>query len=175
MTGVRPQHHRSLALSCLGCTAAVILLYVTAYEAYRLIGFPYGHVELSLCDWVAKRSRSATRDPRLVLLADDAPSHTLDTLWEDEIAASPVLQMMKRRNWSREIWARTIERLAGAGAAVVAIECPFSRRRRWRCITAHSARKVRGPGGHWHTLRRSTRHLEDQRIHQTSDFAGARR
>src|SRR4030095_4140951 len=125
MIGVRGQHHRSLALSCLGCTAAVILLYATAYEAYRLIGFPYRRMELSLCDWVAKRSRPAPRDARLVLLADDAPSHTLDTLWEDEIAASPVLQMMKRRNWSREIWARTIERLTGAGAAVVAIDVLF--------------------------------------------------
>ena len=72
-----------------------------------------------------KYARPAARDPRLVLLSDDAPSRKLDTLWPDEIENSPVLTMMKRRVWSREIWAQVLERLVNAGAQVVAFDYLF--------------------------------------------------
>jgi adenylate cyclase len=116
------RHHHSLVVSSLAWVAAVELLYLTAGFLHDRINWPYRNLDLRLQDYVTRRARLAPADPRLVFLADDAPSHTLDQLWDDEIAASPALKLMKRRIWSREVPALVIERLASAGAKVVAFD-----------------------------------------------------
>jgi adenylate cyclase len=86
---------------------------------------PFFRAEWAIRDLVATLGRPAPKDPRLVFLADDAASHTLDGLWDDEIAASSTLRLMKKRAWSRQVWADVLDRLAGAGARVVAFDYMF--------------------------------------------------
>ncbi|MEA3213196.1 MAG: adenylate cyclase [Chthoniobacter sp.] len=125
MTLGKRHHHRTLLISSLGWVALVSLLYSTQHYLQALIDWPYRRFELAVQDRVTRLARLAPVDSRLVFLADDAPSHTLDALWEDEIAASPALKLMKRRNWSREVYALILERLATAGAKVVGFDYMF--------------------------------------------------
>jgi hypothetical protein len=48
-----------LALSSIAWCLLVLVLYLSAWELHRLIGFPYRRAELALQDWVAKRARTA--------------------------------------------------------------------------------------------------------------------
>ncbi|MEQ1860100.1 MAG: adenylate/guanylate cyclase domain-containing protein [Chthoniobacteraceae bacterium] len=118
---------RNLEVSAVGASALVLLLFGGSEwfaREYRTVS-PFFRAEWAMRDLVATFGRPAVKDPRIVFLADDAPSHTLDQLWEDEIAASPTLKLMKKRVWSRQIWADVLDRLAGAGARVVAFDYMF--------------------------------------------------
>jgi adenylate cyclase len=70
--------------------------------------------------------RKAPLDPRLVFLAIDKSSVQLDSLFPDEVDASPALKMMKAGfPWSREVYALLTQRLVEAGARVVAFDLLF--------------------------------------------------
>jgi len=63
--------------------------------------------------------------PDVVVLGIDDASQSLDSLWPEEIAASPALQAMQKRPWPRTVWAYTLDRLIGAGAKAVFIDVTF--------------------------------------------------
>ena len=67
------------------------------------------------------------RGLELVYLGIDQASVTLDTVWDEELAASPILQKMKASGWpwTRDIYPLIIERLVTAGAKVVALDLLF--------------------------------------------------
>jgi adenylate cyclase len=70
--------------------------------------------------------RRAKVDPDLVFLAIDTASIRLDQFDEEEIAASPALQMMKQEwPWPRAVYAKILERLMDAGAKAVVIDVLF--------------------------------------------------
>src|SRR5687767_9250981 len=115
-------NEHSLQVSTLGFSALVALLYYFGIPLQQRLHVPYIEAEYRFQDWVAFVGRPAPKDPRIYFLADDAPSHQLDQLWEDEIAASPTLQFMKKRSWSREVWAHVLTRLSDAGALVVGFD-----------------------------------------------------
>lgn len=70
--------------------------------------------------------RKAAIQPDLVFLALDKSSVQLDTLFPEEIEASPALRLMKAGfPWSREVYALLAERLLAAGARVVVLDLLF--------------------------------------------------
>ena len=115
----------SLFISVVTFSSLAALGFASAEWMLRKIGFPYFRVERQFMDYVAYLGRSAPKDPRLVFLADDSPSHTLDQLWPEDLEASPTLRLMKKRVWSRQIWADVLERLTAAGARVIAFDYMF--------------------------------------------------
>lgn len=117
----------NLAVSAVGASLLVMLVFGGSEWFARTFRTPspFFEAEWAVRDLVATFGRPAKKDPRIVFLADDAPSHTLDGLWDDEIAGSPTLQLMKKRVWSRKVWADVLDRLAGAGARVVAFDYMF--------------------------------------------------
>ena len=65
------------------------------------------------------------RDDIVVLGIDDA-SQKLDTLWPDEIDASPALKQMKKAwQWPRRVWAPVLDKLFEAGARYVFLDLTF--------------------------------------------------
>lgn len=114
----------SLAVSSFGISTLVVLLYLSSTGLYlSFTHFPYLLVEHRFQDWVAKLGKSAPKDPRIYFLADDAPSHTLDQLWDEDFTASPILKRMQQPPpWPRDVFAAILERLAGAGARVVGFD-----------------------------------------------------
>ncbi len=116
----RRQHRRSLAIAVLLCTSIVMLLHALGF--FYLLRFDFQWQDI-----VARYGRRAPADPRLVFLAIDQPTVTLDALFESEIAESPALKLMKERGfpWPREVYPLIIERLVKAGARVVAFDVLF--------------------------------------------------
>lgn len=112
----------SLTVSAVGFSAIVMLLFGGAGWLARTIGFPYLKLEGKAGDYVALLGRPAPKDPRLVFVADDYASHILDQLWPEDLEASSTLRLMKKHSWSRQIFADVLDRLAGAGAKVVAFD-----------------------------------------------------
>jgi len=114
----------NLLISVIGVSSLTALLYMNS-AALQRINVPHFTLESEAQDWVAGWGRPATPDPQLVFLADDAASHELDQLWDEDFVASPVLKKMKKRIWTRDIWAAVLSRLADAGAKVVAFDYMF--------------------------------------------------
>jgi adenylate cyclase len=66
-----------------------------------------------------------TREDIMVLAVDDA-SRKLDSLWPEEIEASPALSEMKRPwQWRRRVWADVLDKLFEAGASYVFLDLTF--------------------------------------------------
>jgi CHASE2 domain-containing sensor protein len=74
-------------------------------------------LENKLQDWVARLGKPAPQDERIVFLYDDAASHTLDQLWEEDFEAAPILKRMRTRDWPRDVYAAILEKLEGAVCA----------------------------------------------------------
>jgi adenylate cyclase len=115
-------HH--IAVSSFATSVLVTLLYWIAEPLQdSFLKFPYYSLEQKVADWVAQLGKAAPRDPRIYFLADDAPSHDLTQVWDDELDATPILRRMKRPPpWPRDVYAAILERLAGAGARVVGFD-----------------------------------------------------
>jgi adenylate cyclase len=122
MNAGKRRHFRTLWISALAWTLGVSFLYLSATWLLELVRFPYRSLELRTQSLVTRQARLAPADPRVVFLADDAQSHTLDQLWEEDFETTPIFKLMKKRVWSREIAAQILERLASAGAKVVAFD-----------------------------------------------------
>ncbi len=113
----------NLGVSATGVSTLVALLYLCSTGLYLSLNFPYLVLENRFQDWVAQRGKSAPKDPRVYFLADDAPSHTLDQLWDEDFAASPILKRMKQPPpWPRDVFAAILDRLENAGARVVGFD-----------------------------------------------------
>lgn len=112
-------HHRSLAIACVVCTGIVMALHVTGFVTLQRFEYQWQ-------DWMAQFGRRAPTDPRLVFLAIDAASQSLDTVEPEELAESPALQRMKEEfPWKRDVYAHIINRLVDAGAAAVILDMRF--------------------------------------------------
>lgn len=104
---------------CAGLTLALIGL-------NQLNHPPLERAELFFQDGLARNGRPAAANPDLVLIGIDRPAYEFDFKPAD-LAAEPALESMRRTfPWSREVWARLIERLAGAGAKVIALDLVFA-------------------------------------------------
>jgi adenylate cyclase len=89
---------------------------------------PIQNAEYSAQDWLTRYGRTNAADPRLVLIGIDRLTYANAAFFQpDEFEAEPALHMMETNYpWSREVWARLIERLAKAGAKVVAVDLVFA-------------------------------------------------
>lgn len=106
----------SLTAICAGLTALVLAVWIWV---------PYlRKADLALRDeWTIQFGRFAPLDPRIVYLAIDEPTVTLDQLWDDEIGTSPALTRMQAGfPWGWDVYAMIMERLLGAGADVVVFD-----------------------------------------------------
>jgi adenylate cyclase len=113
------KRYRSIFLISCGVTLALGLLHCAFFDPLRKAE-AYSQ-DLRHC-W----GRKAALDPRLVFLAIDKASVQLDSLFPDEIEASPALKMMKAGYpWSREVYSLLAERLIEAGARLVIFDLLF--------------------------------------------------
>jgi len=124
---------RPLIAICGICAAAVGLLHLLEapewWEAKLKLktSRPLMEAQLAAEDLLQRTiGRRAKVDSDLVFLAIDTASVRLDQFDEEEIAASPALQMMKQEwPWPRAVYAEVLERLMGAGVKVVVIDVLF--------------------------------------------------
>ena len=96
---------------------------------------PYVQAEYRLRDLIARSGRTTPTNPDLIFLAIDSNSVTLDKTLDLEgmfssSESNPKLHraleiMIGGWPWNREIYATILERLIGAGAKVVALDCLF--------------------------------------------------
>ena len=78
-------------------------------------------------DAILRHSGGLPERGDLVLLGVDEASLTLDGLDPAVVSADPALAMMKANfPWDRRVWARAIDRLAGAGARAIVLDFVFS-------------------------------------------------
>jgi signal transduction histidine kinase len=118
----------TIGLLTIGCVAFGIAL-----ELFRPAF--YVQVEYRLRDLIARSGRTTPPNPDLVFLAIDSASVTLDPELDlNGLLSSSVsgpgshraLEIMtKGWPWDREVYALILQRLAGAGAKVVAFDCLF--------------------------------------------------
>src|SRR5205814_4717101 len=95
----------------------------------------YLQTESRIRDAIARSGRTTPADPNLLFLAIDSDSVSLDeTLDLEGLFSSSSSNPQSRRAleimskgwpWNREIYALILERLIGAGAKVVAVDCLF--------------------------------------------------
>ncbi len=105
-------------------TAAVTTIIVALLHGFYFD--PLRKAETYTRDFRQCWGRKAAVDSRLVFLAIDKSSVQLDSLFPDEIEASPALQMMKAGfPWSREVYALVADRLLTAGARMVSFDLLF--------------------------------------------------
>ncbi len=106
---------------CGGTALLFLALYWRGYE-------PLQKLEYYTEDLRTRLGVKTPVDPRLVLIGIDRPSDA-GCDFDDgvEIQANPDLQLLQRSfPWSREVWARLIQRLADAGAKVIVVDLIFS-------------------------------------------------
>ncbi len=111
---------RGVAVLCALCTAAVLVLHASSP--------PFRRFENQVRDLVTQYfTRRATVDPRLLYVAiDDQTMNVGQSLFPDDLAASPALQEMATSfPWPRDLYAKVIERLMQAGAKVVVFDMLF--------------------------------------------------
>ena len=115
------RHRRAvLAAVCIFCTGIVAAAYWFEFELMRLL-------ESSSRDFVTRNGKQSPRDPRLILLAIDQPTVSVDHSSAEEIEASPVLKAMQKSGWPwrRDIYPFIVERLVNAGAKLIVFDALF--------------------------------------------------
>ncbi len=88
----------------------------------------WSSLERGFQDWVHRIGRTAPIDPSIVVLGIDEATLTMSSESPEELAASPVLQLMAE-DWpfSRAVHAAAIEKLLDAGARAVVVDLFFER------------------------------------------------
>ncbi len=85
--------------------------------------------EMTAGNFLRRHGRPAAPRPDLVFLGVDDATMKLDGLWPDEIEGSPALRLISASkgfaDWSREIHALVLDRLASAGARLVVFDMAF--------------------------------------------------
>jgi adenylate cyclase len=117
---------KPLIAICGLCAALVAVLHLLEFTT-SLKSRPLMESQLAAEDFLQRSiGRRAKVDPDLVFLAIDSASIRLDQFREEDLAASPALQLMKQEwPWPRAVYAKILERLLDAGAKVVAIDVLF--------------------------------------------------
>ncbi|WP_264488175.1 CHASE2 domain-containing protein [Luteolibacter arcticus] len=123
---------KPLIAICGFCAAAVAVVHLLEYVNLRkdtplMPSKPLMESQLAAEDFLQRSvGRRAKVDPELVFLAMDTASVRLDHFREEDIAASPALQMMQQEwPWPRAVHVKILERLMDAGAKVVVIDVLF--------------------------------------------------
>ena len=110
-----------LAMLILGAFGLLALLY--GLDATRSLMDVRDRFVLD--EFHASSYKTPARDDIVILGIDDA-SQKLDTLWPEEIDASPALKEMKKQwQWRRRVWAPVLDRLFDAGAKYVFLDLTF--------------------------------------------------
>jgi adenylate cyclase len=109
----------TLGLPCLICTVALLLLHLADFVFLAKL-------ERFSLDWRLQHGRKPEVLSQLVFLGITEPGYG-DNLSAEEKAAEPVLEKMAGQfPWPREVWAALIDRLAEAGAKVIAVDLLFA-------------------------------------------------
>src|SRR6266702_6351072 len=113
---------RLLATICVSCTALVMSLRFV--PAVPVLSHVWGH-EQRLKDWLRRTGRRTATRPELVFVAISTKS-----LAGPEAARAGkdrMLQLMAEHPfpWSREVWARLLDRLFDSGARLVIVDLVF--------------------------------------------------
>jgi adenylate cyclase len=104
---------------CITCTLLVIALWAGSFSLFR-------QMEWAAEDLEMRHARTTQMDDRLVFIGMDKPIYESD-FNEEELQQEPVLRHLQQDYpWSRAVWARLIEKLADAGAKVIAIDVVFA-------------------------------------------------
>jgi adenylate cyclase len=117
--------HRTAYLGLAAALPALLFGWLYYYECTnpRPLETHLTRAELTFGDLFRYHGRPTPLRPDLVFLGIDNASLSLDSLWPEEIAASPALKLISDAkgawNWSREVYALVLERLVNAGARVV--------------------------------------------------------
>jgi adenylate cyclase len=115
----RARRGRLLALLCGSCVLCVALGY--------LFVTPVRNTEYRFYDFLARSGKKLPPDNRLLFVGIDQPSYGSDMIGADEAAGSTALQEMTNAwPWSRAVWGEAINKLASAGAKVIALDIVFS-------------------------------------------------
>jgi adenylate cyclase len=118
---VKPATKRSIvALAiCAVCTAGLLCLWNRGYV-------PLQQMEFFAQDWQIRLGRKTPVNDRLALIGIDQPVYLSD-FSDEELKTEPVLRHLQQNfPWSRAVWARLIEKLAGAGAKVIVFDLVFA-------------------------------------------------
>lgn len=118
MSGSSKSRRVWLAFLCAACAAvAAGLQYVPFWQ----------QVDFAIADALLRYGRPAKSLPDLVFLALDEPSITLENVRPDEMAKDPLLQKIQTAGWPwpRDVYPHIIEKLANAGAKVIALDMMF--------------------------------------------------
>ena len=100
------------------CAVSTLLLVILGSRGF----VPLQQVEWFTQDWQARLGRKTPLDNRLVLVGIDKPVYGADFSAE-ELQREPVLRELQDNfPWSRDVWARLIEKLADAGAKVIVLD-----------------------------------------------------
>lgn len=115
------KHHRVLVPLVLGALALLAGAYVWD-DAQSVLE----KRDRFVLDQFHANSHKVPAQKDVVILGIDDSSQRLDTLWEDEIAASPALVgMQKAYPWPRRVWAHVLDRLFESGARFVFLDLTF--------------------------------------------------
>jgi CHASE2 domain-containing sensor protein/class 3 adenylate cyclase len=114
---------RVLATVCISCTALVMCL--RFLPAFPVLWEVWGH-EQTLQDWLRRTGRRTATHPELVFVAISTKS--LAGPESAKAEKDRMLQLMAEHPfpWSREVWARLLDRLFESGARLVLFDLVFS-------------------------------------------------
>ena len=106
---------------------AICAIFTGGFMLLWARGFvPLQQVEFFAQDWQVRLGRKTPMDDRLALIGIDKPIYASD-FSEEELQREPVLRHLQNNfPWSREVWARLIEKLADAGAKVIVLDLVFA-------------------------------------------------
>lgn len=119
---MKPTTKRSLIVLaiCAVCTTLFTVLWIRGF-------LPLQEMEFSARDWQTRLGRKTSMDKRLVLIGIDKPVYSSTDFSEEQMQKEPVLRdLQKNFPWSREVWARLIEKLGDAGAKVIVFDLVFA-------------------------------------------------
>ncbi len=114
------KHRRTLTCICLAATACIAWLHFFEGRYYAL--------EERARDWLATTPAARLSPPRpeIIFLGLDQASLDLDGLFDDDLAKSPTLRLMKQGfPWNRAVYAQIADRLVAAGARAVVFDIRF--------------------------------------------------
>jgi adenylate cyclase len=87
---------------------------------------PFAQMEFFAQDWQTRLGTKTPMDDRLVLIGIDKPIYSSD-FSDEELKREPVLRDLQNNfPWSRQVWARLIEKLSDAGAKVIVFDLVFA-------------------------------------------------
>jgi adenylate cyclase len=116
----KPASRRALIVVAI-CAAFTALLAVLWDKGF----VPLQEIEFFAQDWQTRLGRKTPLDNRLVLIGIDKPVY-LSGFSDEEIQREPVLRDLQQNfPWSREVWAKLIQKLCDAGAKVVVVDLVF--------------------------------------------------